>query len=373
MKSGSRSNGFAPICPTKTASQHPNIVQIFDLGQIGGTFYISMEHIGGRDMSRAVPKAEKLGIPFPLEYALYVAAAVLDGLAYAHTKKDDQGRPLHIVHRDITPENVMVSWTGNVKILDFGIAKAATQTDPTRAGEIKGKLSYMSPEQAMGENLDARSDLFTLGVVLYEWLTGYKLFTGENEVAVLKSIVDSKICPPTYFREDVPEGVEDILMKALAQDRTQRYQTAREMHYDIQQWLQAADFTPSPNHLANFMRQIFADELDSERRRLGQAKRLLDKTPVPEIERVPGDLSDVPNSRAAEKDTDEGSPPLAALEAAFGLDEARAELQRRRGYRRLDVTLDAGTWARLRAAAERSEVTVEEMVADLLRSYARYL
>src|SRR5687767_12198129 len=176
--------------------QHPNIVQIYDLGKINSSFYIAMEYISGRDMSRVVPKAEKAGIQFPIEYAMAIAERVLDALSYAHTKTDDFGGPLHVVHRDITPENIMVAWSGNVKILDFGIAKAATQTDQTKAGEIKGKLSYMSPEQGMGKVLDERSDIFTLGVVLYEWITGYKLFTGENEMAILKSIIDGRIYPP---------------------------------------------------------------------------------------------------------------------------------------------------------------------------------
>ncbi|MCK6547494.1 serine/threonine protein kinase, partial [Myxococcota bacterium] len=202
--------------------QHPNIVQIFDLGKINSSYFIAMEYISGRDMSRVVPKAERAGIQFPLEYALSIAASVLDGLAYAHTKTDDFGVPLNIVHRDITPENIMVGWNGNVKILDFGIAKAAIGTDQTRAGEIKGKLAYMSPEQGMGKVLDARSDIFALGVVLYEWITGYKMFTGENEMAILKSIIEGRIYPPSYFREDLPEGIEDILMKALAKDREAR-------------------------------------------------------------------------------------------------------------------------------------------------------
>src|SRR5262245_14514134 len=251
--------------------QHPNIVQIFDLGKINNSYFIAMEYISGRDMSRVVPKAEKNGIQFPIEYALSIAAAVLDGLAYAHTKTDDFGVPLNIVHRDITPENIMVGWNGNVKILDFGIAKATIQTDQTKAGEIKGKLAYMSPEQGMGKVLDARSDIFALGVVLYEWITGYKMFTGENEMAILKSIVDGRIYPPSYFREDIPEGIEDILMKALSKDVEQRYQNAADMQFDILQWLHGAEFSPSNAHMSNFMKQIFADEIDQEQKALASA------------------------------------------------------------------------------------------------------
>src|SRR5690606_24924839 len=158
----------------KLAAQlnHPNIVQIYDLGRINDSYFIAMEYISGRDMSRIVPKAERAGIPFPMIYALRIASSVCEGLYYAHTKSDAFGNSLNVVHRDVTPENMLVSWDGTVKIVDFGIAKANTQIEQTRAGEIKGKLSYMSPEQAMGKQLDARSDIFSLGAVLYEWVTG---------------------------------------------------------------------------------------------------------------------------------------------------------------------------------------------------------
>ena len=194
---------------------HPNIAQIYDLGRINDSYFIAMEYISGRDMSRIVPKAQANGIPFPMVYALKVAANVCDGLNYAHTKTDAYGNPLHIVHRDVTPENCLVGFNGTVKLVDFGIAKANTQLEETQAGELKGKLSYMSPEQAMGEPLDHRSDIFSLGAILYEWITGARMFTGENEMAILKEIVDGRIYRPSYFNENVPEPVEKILMRAL--------------------------------------------------------------------------------------------------------------------------------------------------------------
>lgn len=251
----------------KLAAQlnHPNVVQIYDLGRVNDSYFIAMEYISGRDMSRIIPKAEKAGIPFPMIYALRIASNVCEGLYYAHTKTDAYGNPLNVVHRDITPENILVSFNGTVKIVDFGIAKANTQLEQTRAGEIKGKLSYMSPEQCMGHVLDARSDLFSFGSVIYEWITGYKLFTGENEMAILKSIIDGKIYPPSYFKEDVPEAVERILMKALEKDRNKRYQSAWEMQFDIDTYLASSEFTPSNIHLSNFLKQIFGDEIEREK------------------------------------------------------------------------------------------------------------
>ncbi len=259
----------------KLAAQlnHPNIVQIYDLGKIGESYFIAMEYVFGRDMRRIIPKADSLGIPFPMVYALKIASSVCEGLYYAHQKTDTYGTALNIVHRDVTPENIFVSFDGTVKVLDFGIAKAANQIEQTRAGEIKGKLSYMSPEQCMGKQLDNRSDLFSLGTVLYEWLTGFKLFTGDSEVAILKSITEGKIYAPSYFKADIPEAVEAILMKALEKDRERRYQTAWDMQYDIDQFLSQYEFTPSNIHLANFLKQLFDDELEEEKQRLSSLRQ----------------------------------------------------------------------------------------------------
>ena len=247
---------------------HPNIAQIYDLGRVGESFFIAMEYVFGRDMRRVIPKAEAQGIPFPLVYAAKIASQCCEGLYYAHQKSDFYGNALGIVHRDITPENIVVSFDGTVKILDFGIAKAANTVEQTRAGEIKGKLSYMSPEQCMGKPLDHRSDLFSLGVVFYEGVTGVKLFTGESDVAVLKAITDGKIYSPSYFKPDVPEPIEQILMKALDKDPNKRYQSAWEMQYDVDRFLSENEFTPSNIHLANFLKQVFADEMEDEIRRL---------------------------------------------------------------------------------------------------------
>src|SRR5688572_5783532 len=150
----------------KLAAQlsHPNIVQIYDLGKIGESYFIAMEYIFGRDMRRIIPKADGMGIPFPMVYALKIASSACEGLYHAHQKHDLYGNPLNIVHRDVTPENIMVSFDGTVKVLDFGIAKAANSVE-SGPGEIKGKLSYMSPEQCQGLVLDQRSDLFSLGTV----------------------------------------------------------------------------------------------------------------------------------------------------------------------------------------------------------------
>lgn len=256
----------------KLAAQlaHPNIVQIYDLGKIGESFFIAMEYVSGRDMSSIIPKCKRTGIPFPIEYILKIASSVSEALYYAHNKTDAFGTPLNIVHRDVSPENIRVAWTGTVKILDFGIAKAASHLHETKAGEIKGKLVYMSPEQVMGKELDHRSDVFALGVVVYECLTGLKLFSGDNDMAIMNNIIDGKIYPPSYFRDDVPIEVETIVMKALEKDRRRRYQSAFDLQRDIDHFLSNQEFTPSNVHLANFLKQLYHDEISAEATRRRQ-------------------------------------------------------------------------------------------------------
>src|SRR5713226_897970 len=338
----------------KLAAQlnHPNIIQIHDLGKVGDSYFIAMEYLFGRDMRRVIPKAEQQGIAFPIVYACKIASQVLEGLYYAHQKADLQGQPLGIVHRDVTPENIFVSFDGGVKVLDFGIAKAANQVEMTRAGEIKGKLSYMSPEQCMGKPLDHRSDIFSLGVVLYEWVTGFKLFTGESDVAVLKSITDGKIYKPSYFKADVPEQIEQILMRALEKDPEQRYQTAWEMQYDLDKFLANNEFTPSNQHLATFMKQLFADEMDAERARLSGS---------PEVQRL------------ASLDVDKLTEEANSGPRYLGIPTPRQTTLPGRGQAtNLEVQFAPEEIAHLNDIASRNETTLPALVREIVQSFLRF-
>jgi serine/threonine-protein kinase len=355
----------------KLAAQlnHPNIVQIYDLGRIGESYFIAMEYITGRDMSRCIPKAEKMGIQFPLVYALKVTSSICEGLYFAHNRTDAYGKPLNIVHRDITPENVMVSFNGVVKILDFGIAKATSQIEQTRAGEIKGKLSYMSPEQCMGKQVDQRSDIFALGVVTYEWITGYKLFTGENEMAILKCIIDGKIYPPGYFKEDVPEPVERILMKCLEKDREKRYQSAWDLQYDIDQFLASQEFAPSNIHLANFMKQLFSDEVEQEQGMLQRAAQTEHQSEEAVVE---------PEEVGAEPLEDSKSHDLGVLErAAERMPAAHRPTQVSRTGTKLDAELrlhlTRGEVDQLDEMARKKGLPTDLMVREMVRSFMRWL
>ncbi|MHB8417312.1 MAG: serine/threonine-protein kinase [Myxococcales bacterium] len=242
---------------------HPNIVQIFDLGEADGSYFIAMEYVPGKDLRRAYQDSAKAKNTLPAPLIVRVLIESAKALDYAHRATDDQGRPLHIVHRDISPQNILVTFQGGVKIVDFGIAKAADQATQTRAGVLKGKYSYMSPEQAAGDPVDARTDIFALGIVGYELATGFRLFKRENEVATLQAVRDCKVPPPSTVSREVPRALDRLLLKALAKRPDERYATAGQLAMDLEEFLLAGQYAASSTHLAEFMRGLYPD-LDDE-------------------------------------------------------------------------------------------------------------
>ncbi|TNE51462.1 MAG: serine/threonine protein kinase [Deltaproteobacteria bacterium] len=246
---------------------HPNVVQIYDLGKVDEIYFIAMEYIFGRDLSEIGYKTKKKQEPIPIEFATKIISQVCEGLYAAHTKSDTFGQPLNIVHRDVSPHNVLVSFSGNVKILDFGIAKAANQYDQTQQGILKGKVSYMSPEQILGDPIDARSDLFSLGAVFYELVTGYRLFTGDNDIAILRSITEDDVEPPSTFNKEIPPDLEAIILGMLEKNPDDRYPNAFELQQDLNLLLKRLG-SPTNIHMAQYLRQLFDDEMDAERRYL---------------------------------------------------------------------------------------------------------
>ncbi len=258
---------------------HPNIVQIYELIQSGDIYFIAMEYIFGRDLADISYKLQEKDIIIPIEYAAYIIMQVCQGLYYAHNKTDAMGNPLNIVHRDISPHNILISFSGNVKILDFGIAKAANQFEQTRHGVLKGKLSYMSPEQILGYKLDGRSDIFSLGTVFYELLTGFRLFTGDNDLAIMRAITTEEIVRPSYFNDKIPPDLEAIVLRMLAKEPEDRYPDAREVQQDLHLFLKRMKFSPSSMDLSEFLGQLFADEIAREeehiRKKIAQLKEEL--------------------------------------------------------------------------------------------------
>lgn len=208
---------------------HPNIVRIFELGEAGGTWFVAMEQVDGKDLRELLKRARELGHHLPLEVAVAIGVEIAKGLEYAHQATDAQGRQLRIVHRDVSPHNVLVSRKGEVKLIDFGVAKAANKSVHTATGILKGKFPYMSPEQANARPVDPRTDVFALGIVLWEAVCGRYLFRGKSDAATLKLVREALVPPPSTLRDDVPETLERVLLKALRKDPQARYASAAAM------------------------------------------------------------------------------------------------------------------------------------------------
>lgn len=238
---------------------HPNIVQIFDLGRIEKTYYIAMEHIHGRDLRSILRRAKEKGLRLPLDLVVHIVSKVAWALEFAHRKKDDKGRPMMIVHRDVSPQNILISFDGEVKLTDFGIAKAATKASITDAGALRGKLLYMSPEQAWGRPLDRRSDLFSLGIVFYEMLTEQKPFLARSEMSILETVRDCQIQPPREVNPRVHERLEKIALQALTKDPDHRYQDAGELARELERFLLERQ-PPTLAQLARFLELLFDEK-----------------------------------------------------------------------------------------------------------------
>jgi serine/threonine protein kinase len=249
---------------------HANIGQVFDLGQVSGSYYIAMEYISGKDMRAIFDRCRKKGEPPPIPLACYLIAKAAEGLDYAHRKVDGRGTSMNIVHRDVSPQNALVSYDGEVKVIDFGIAKAAGKATKTQAGILKGKFGYMSPEQIRGLPLDRRSDVFAIGVCLYEMLTGERLFVGDSDFSVLEKVRKVEVLPPSTYNRKIPEALEKVVMKALAKDVDDRYQYASEVADDLQRFLITSEAVFGRKDLAQYMRATFAEDVEKEKIRLAE-------------------------------------------------------------------------------------------------------
>lgn len=247
------------IDEAKLAAQltHNNIIQIYDLGKVDQDFYIAMEYVEGWDLRTILAAGRDRGLPLPLPLALAIGAAVARALDYAHRKRDFANRALGLVHRDVSPQNVMISHEGEIKLCDFGIVKAVSKASTTQMGALKGKLQYMSPEQAWGREVDARSDIFSLGSVLFEVLTGSKLFTGDSEIGVLDAVRDCRVRSPREIVPSIPEEVERIVFRALAKNPEDRYTTAGQLEKDIAAVLDGLRLTPGQGDLGEYLQLLF--------------------------------------------------------------------------------------------------------------------
>jgi len=247
---------------------HPNIMQVYDYGKTNGQLYTSMEYIHGANLKQFLDRLKEKKYVFPVEISCYIISQVCLGLHYAHTFTDKlTGKPYNIVHRDISPHNIMLTYDGAVKVIDFGIAKANTNSEATQAGTIKGKLSYLAPEYLDGLELDARYDEFAVGITLWELLCSRKLFQAANDLAVLKQIQACKIAPPSSINPQVPKELDAIVMKALSKDRSQRYENLDQLNRALVRFLysQYPDFNASD--LSAFSEDLFAREIANDKKK----------------------------------------------------------------------------------------------------------
>ncbi len=253
---------------------HANIAQIYELSHISNSYFIAMEYVSGKDMRALFDRCRKRGEPAPIPLVCYLLASCCDGLDYAHRAKDQQGRDMNIVHRDVSPQNVLISYDGEVKVIDFGIAKAAGKATKTQAGILKGKFGYMSPEQIRGLPLDRRSDVFAIGICLFEMLTGERLFVGDSDFSVLEKVRKVEMLPPSHYNKKVSPELEALVMKALARDVENRYQYASDLGEDLRKFLYAQAGGFGRKDLAAFFRATFAEDLEKEKQRLADYSRV---------------------------------------------------------------------------------------------------
>src|SRR4051794_35846852 len=235
---------------------HGNIAQTFDLGRVGDTYYITMEYVDGADLYKILRRGSEKDFELPLDVCAFVGKEITSALDHAHRKKDSFGKPLGIVHRDVSPQNVLISYSGEVKLVDFGIAKATMKARQTAVGVIKGKYYYMSPEQAWGDPLDGRSDIFSAGIVLYEMLTGQMLYLEEDLHKLLDMVRKAEIAPPSTLRKGIPPQLEKIVMHALDKDRRNRYQSASDMASDLERFLHSYSPVFTGSKVATIIKQI---------------------------------------------------------------------------------------------------------------------
>ena len=241
---------------------HPNIVQVFDFGEVDGTYFLAMEYVRGRDVSAIARRLRHRARPCPVGVAAFVAHEVAQALGYAHALTSPAGTPLNVVHRDVSPSNIICQRAGGVKLLDFGIAQALTEPEADKTQRMfKGKIAYVAPERIKGQPADSRADLFSLGVVLWELLAGRKLFRGKTEVETLNNVVEMPVPALSSLRADVPAELERIIVRALARDPAERYATAYELAEELEAVL--AGLRYQPRALPTLLHELFGAELSS--------------------------------------------------------------------------------------------------------------
>jgi len=296
--------------------EHPGILPVHELGKHGDGYFIAMEYVAGRDLRALLDRLRAAGERLPVPLAAHVAWRVADALDHAHRKCDARGHPLRIVHRDVSPANVLLGFDGSVRIIDFGIAQAAIRPRPPGA-VLRGKFGYMSPEMVRGEPLDQRSDVFALGAVLHEMLTEERLFTGASELAVMEKVRVAEVPPPSARVPGLPPGLDALVLRALARDPAERWAWASELRDGLVPWTHAGTPAGDPPALARFMARAFPAELRAE---LDRADRLWPERSVhAERSREPTDVAPAPGPPVPASPARRDPPPARGIAVALGL------------------------------------------------------
>jgi serine/threonine-protein kinase len=346
---------------------HPNIVQTFEFGEAEGTYFIAMEGVQGVTLRELLTRLKKEQRTIPFMIVADIAKQVCTGLDYAHTLRGPDGAPLEIVHQDVSPTNIMLAFNGTVKILDFGIARAASfAEEEAKKGLIKGKVAYLAPEQVNLHPFDHRIDIFALGIVMHEMMTGQRLFQAKNDIAKMRQLLSQPIPPPSSFNATVPRELDRIVMKALEVDPAQRYQSATEMAADLERTMIAARH--SSRDLAKLLRGIYLDEAEDPVAPVVVAEGV----PTPQTGPATGSMSSVRSStqeisqpertRSSHTHVTQGG----ALGGAVRAEQSRLVHERRRGQAKIALVVAA--LAVMAGAGAKVWPHVAPLVHDLLAS-----
>ncbi|MDP2275906.1 MAG: protein kinase [Archangium sp.] len=310
---------------------HSNIVQISDLGFADGCYFICMEYLAGEDLATVLRTEKRRGQQAPVGILLRVFTEAAIGLHFAHEALDPKGVPMRLVHRDISPSNIFVTYGGQVKVLDFGIAKAESRVTTTGAGVVKGKYQYMSPEQAHGDAIDRRSDIFSLGVSLYEALTGVRPFARDTDLAVLKAVLSGDYQPLRALRPDLPLEVEQIVTKAMAQEPEHRYPSALAFAQEIERYVGATTSSTGGQALTQFMTGLFGPDRVKSKMRIES---------LDELAKRGVDIPGRPNPLAIKTAVDDVKLDISERTNAIGA-PLTVQTQQRAQSRRLKVLMAA--------------------------------
>jgi serine/threonine-protein kinase len=279
------------------AISHPNVVEIFDVGDAEGVMWMSMEWVEGESLHTVIAEAGKRRA-IPPELAVKIIADAASGLHAAHELRDESGNLRGVVHRDVSPHNILIGTNGTVKLVDFGVAKAVGRvSEATRAGQLKGKFGYMSPEQALGKPVDRRSDIFSLGIVLFELTTSRRLFRGEHDIDTLKLVIGGPIPRPSSIDPKYPPGLERIVLKALDRSAEQRYQSAQELAEDLRAYLKAERVVVAQNALSGLMKRVLGERIEQRRKAVRAALRALSTGQTSQSELLASDPAFTPTGQ----------------------------------------------------------------------------